>query len=151
MHSSAADGWAIYLGHAPSEAPKIEKYTSPSPLDKEAFFAEVMKIAKKAADGVREAIAQDWPRRSTKPDKEGRAEHPLFGGVSANGTACIAMPVRPEPRWQPTCGTVRNAVRRRSICMRRLGGKNQFRLGRHASAGRQRAWNLRRIRSRRAS
>jgi hypothetical protein len=76
-------GWAIYLGHAPSEAPKIEKYASPSPLDNDAFFAEVMKIAKKAADGVREAIAQDWPRRSTKPDKEGRAQHPLFGGDSA--------------------------------------------------------------------
>lgn len=76
-------GWAIYLGHAPSEAAKVEKYTSPNPLDNEAFFAEAMKIAKNAADGVRGAIAQDWPRRSTKPDKNGCAVHPLFGGVSA--------------------------------------------------------------------
>jgi hypothetical protein len=77
------NGWAIYLGHAPSEAPKIETYTKPNPLDDQAFFSEVMKIANKAADGVRGAIAQDWPSRSTHPDHDGTAVHPLFGGASA--------------------------------------------------------------------
>ena len=100
-------GWAIYLGHAPSEAAKVEKYTSPNPLDNEAFFTEVMKIAKNAADGVREAIAQDWPRRSTKPDKNGCAVHPLFGGVSAEWY-CIHCDARSTGRkWQPICGIAR--------------------------------------------
>ena len=76
-------GWAIYLGHAPSEGAKIEKYCTPNPLDDEDFFLEVIHIVSEAADGVREAIAKDWPRRSTKPDKEGRVAHPLFGDVSA--------------------------------------------------------------------
>lgn len=76
-------GWAIYLGHAPSEPAKIETYTKPNPLDDKAFFSEVMNIANKAADGVRKAIAQDWPHRSTNPDQDGTVVHPLFGGVSA--------------------------------------------------------------------
>ena len=77
------NGWAIHLGHAPSEEPTIENYTKSSPLDDTTFFLEVMKIANKAADEVRAAIAEDWPRRSTKPDQDGTAVHPLFGGVSA--------------------------------------------------------------------
>jgi hypothetical protein len=77
-------GWAIHLGHAPSKAAEIERYTSPNPLDNEAFLKEVMKVAQKAADRVREEIAQDWPRRSTKPDKDGCVVHPLLGGVSAD-------------------------------------------------------------------
>ena len=76
------NGWAIYLGHAPSEGARIERYTKPNPLDDKAFFSEVMKIANKAADRVREAIAQDWPLRSTNPDQDGTVVHPLFGGVS---------------------------------------------------------------------
>lgn len=76
-------GWAIHLGHAPSEPPSIEKYVTPNPLDDAAFLAEMLDIANGAADKVREAIARDWPRRSTKPDSEGRAAHPLFRGVSA--------------------------------------------------------------------
>lgn len=76
-------GWAIHLGHASSQPAAIEKYRSPNPLDDDVFFSEVMKVANKAADEVREAIAQDWPRRSTKPDKDGRAAHPLFGGLSS--------------------------------------------------------------------
>jgi hypothetical protein len=76
------DGWAIHLGHT-SEEPTIERYTKSNPLDDKAVFSEAMKIANKAADEVRAAIAEDWPRRSTKPDQDGTAVHPLFGGVSA--------------------------------------------------------------------
>jgi hypothetical protein len=79
----SGNGWAIYLGHAPSEDAKIARYAKPNPLDDKAFFSEVMKIANKAADGVREALAQDWPRRSTNPDQDGTVVHPLFGGASA--------------------------------------------------------------------
>lgn len=77
------NGWGIHLGHAPSEPAGIETYTNPSPLDDKAFFSQVMKITMEAADGVRAAIAQDWPPGSTKPAQDGTVVHPLFGGVSA--------------------------------------------------------------------
>jgi hypothetical protein len=77
------NGWVIYLGHAPSKAAKIETYTKPNPLDDKAFLSEVMRIANKAADGVRKAIAQDWPCGSTNPNENGTVVHPLFGGASA--------------------------------------------------------------------
>lgn len=76
--------WSVYMDHAPSEAAKIEKYVTPNPLDDDAFMAEVMKIANAAADRLREAICSDWPRRSTKPDAEGRAMHPLRSEISAD-------------------------------------------------------------------
>lgn len=79
----SGNGWTIFLDHAPSNGAKIETYTKPNPLDDETFFAEVLKIGKKAVDGVREAIAQDWPFRSTNPDQDGTVVHPLFGGASA--------------------------------------------------------------------
>ncbi|MBB4397942.1 hypothetical protein [Bradyrhizobium sp. ERR14] len=53
------NGWPIHLGHAPSEEPKVETYSKPNPLDDNAFLSEVMRIANKAADGVREAIVKD--------------------------------------------------------------------------------------------
>jgi hypothetical protein len=77
------NGWGIHFSHAPSEPAKIEIYTKPNPLDDKAFFAEVMKIAMEAADGVRVAIAQDWGTASMQPDNDGSVKHPLFGGVSA--------------------------------------------------------------------
>jgi hypothetical protein len=73
----------IRLDHSPSEAPHIETYATPNPLDDESFRAEALRIGKAAADSVRESISIDWPRRSTKPDAKGRVEHPLFGGLSA--------------------------------------------------------------------
>ena len=76
-------GWAIYVGHAPSEEAEVETYVTPNPLDDAAFFSEAMKIINLAADRVREAISRDWPRRSTMPDAKGRATHPLFKGTSA--------------------------------------------------------------------
>lgn len=76
--------WCIYVDHAPSEPPKIEKYRSPNPLDDPAFLQEVLKVANAAGDRMREYVSSDWPRRSTKPDKDGRAEHPLFHDLSAD-------------------------------------------------------------------
>lgn len=76
-------GWGIYFDHAPSKLPEIEKYTSPSPLDNKTFLNGVMEVGRKAADDVRDAIAKDWPPLSMKPAEDGSAQHPLFGGVSA--------------------------------------------------------------------
>ena len=77
------NGWTIYLDHAPSKPAKIEAHKKPNPLDDKAFFSQIMKIAMKAADEVREAIAKDWGLASMQPDKDGRVKHPLFGGVAA--------------------------------------------------------------------
>lgn len=76
-------GWAVLFDHAPSKPPEIETYTSPTPLDNKAFLKDVLAIGKTAADGVRKAIALDWPPQSMKPEFDGSAKHPLFGGVSS--------------------------------------------------------------------
>lgn len=81
--------WCVHLGHAPSEAATIERYAKPNPLDDGAFFAEIMKMANAAADGVRESISHDWPRRSTKPDADGRAMHPLMKGSPSAEWYCL--------------------------------------------------------------
>ena len=73
------EGWAIHLGHAPSEPPTIEKYTHCA-IDDRANLSAALKIAHEAADRVRTRISSDWPRRSTKPDAEGRVVHPLWKG-----------------------------------------------------------------------
>jgi hypothetical protein len=75
--------WSIYLDHAPSKPAVIQSHTKPSPIDHKAFFSEVMQIAMKAADEVREAIRRDWPLGSTTPDQDGSVKHPLFGGISS--------------------------------------------------------------------
>ncbi len=71
------NGWCIHLGHAPSEPPTIEKYKA-CPIDDPVILEQALSIAKEAADRVRARISSDWPRRSTKPDAEGRVVHPLW-------------------------------------------------------------------------
>ncbi len=73
-------GWSICVEQAPSESPVIERYgeSESNPILDPAFRSKALLIAYAAAEQLRARIAQDWPRRSTKPDKEGRALHPLF-------------------------------------------------------------------------
>ena len=73
-------GWAIRVEQAPSESPVIERYdeSENNPILDPAFQSKALMIAYAAAEQLRARIASDWPRRSTKPDKEGRALHPLF-------------------------------------------------------------------------
>ncbi len=85
----AGSGWSIYLGHAPLETPQIERYTKSNQLDDAGFFAEAMKVANAAADKVRAAISRDWPRRSTKPDADGRVIHPLWKGSPSAEWHCL--------------------------------------------------------------
>ena len=72
-----------------------------------------MKVASAAADLEREATSSDWPRRSTKPDAEGRAMHPLSATFRQSGNVCIETPVPRELTWPRTCGIARKSVRRR--------------------------------------
>lgn len=76
--------WGILLGHAPSDRPLIEIYDQGenNPILDPAFKAKALTICGKAVERLRARIAADWPRRSTKPDTDGQAEHPLSKGVS---------------------------------------------------------------------
>ncbi|MBM6395273.1 hypothetical protein JQC79_05820 [Ochrobactrum anthropi] len=78
-------GWAIVLEHAPSEKPKIECYdgATDNPILDPRFREKALKIAYAAADELRAQISADWPRRSTKPDAEGRTLHPLWSQLAS--------------------------------------------------------------------
>jgi hypothetical protein len=84
------DGWAISLEHAPSEEPVIEVYDQgeTNPILDPAFRLKALAICENAAERLRARIAADWPRRSTRPDADGQAQHPLFKGV-ANKWYCL--------------------------------------------------------------
>lgn len=73
-------GWAICVEHAPSEKPVIEIYdqSEHNPIRDSKFLEKALAIANEAAEILRARIASDWPRRSTKPDAEGRVVHPLW-------------------------------------------------------------------------
>jgi hypothetical protein len=78
-------GWAIYVGEAPSEKPQImvtDRRFKANPILNPEFVAKALEVAQAAAEKLRARIASDWPRRSTKPDAEGRARHPLFSQLS---------------------------------------------------------------------
>lgn len=76
--------WSILLEHAPSAKPIIEIYNTSdaNPIFDPVFKEGALAICHKAADRLRARIAADWPRRSTKPDADGQAEHPISKGVS---------------------------------------------------------------------
>lgn len=78
-------GWAICLEHAPSEKPVIEVYdkSEANPILDPVFVSKALVICNNAAERLRARIAADWPRRSTKPDADGQAQHPLFRGVAS--------------------------------------------------------------------
>lgn len=80
----AGNGWCILLEHAPSDSPVIEIYdhSDNNPILDSEFKAKALTICHEAADRLRARIAVDWPRRSTKPDQEGRAQHPLSKAIS---------------------------------------------------------------------
>lgn len=79
------EGWAILLEHAPSEKPVIEVYdrSESNPILKPEFKAKALTICNDAVERLRARIAADWPRRSTKPDAEGNAQHPLSKDVAS--------------------------------------------------------------------
>jgi hypothetical protein len=78
-------GWAILIEQAPSESPYIEvtdRRIKANPILDPEFVSKALTIGNAAAEELRSRIAADWPRRSTKPDAEGRALHPLFPTLS---------------------------------------------------------------------
>lgn len=85
VHMAEIGRWAILVEQAPSESPKIEVYddSDDNPILNPEFRAKALAICHEAADRLRARISVDWPRRSTKPDADGQAQHPLFKGVSS--------------------------------------------------------------------
>jgi hypothetical protein len=79
------NGWSILLEHAPSEKPQIEVYddSDDNPILDLEFRAKALAICYEAAERLRARISVDWPRRSTMPDADGQAQHPLFKGVAS--------------------------------------------------------------------
>ncbi|WGH77481.1 P-loop NTPase family protein [Jannaschia ovalis] len=78
-------GWHLQVPEAPYEEPRLEiakQIRHEAPVYEAAFQQEVLNIAIKRAQQVRAGIASDWPRRSTKPDKDGFVRHPIYGAVS---------------------------------------------------------------------
>ena len=81
----AGRGWTILIEQAPSDTPYIEidRRMKNNPIEDSGFRARALEIANNAAEELRARIAADWPRRSTKPDAEGCALHPLRGELSS--------------------------------------------------------------------
>jgi hypothetical protein len=76
--------WCILLEQAPSRKPQIEVYDDDekNPGRNPDFVAKALVICNDAAERLRARIAADWPRRSTKPDADGNAQHPLSNGIA---------------------------------------------------------------------
>jgi hypothetical protein len=85
VHMAEIGWWSILLEHAPSESPQIEAYddSDDNPIRNPEFRAKALAICHEAAERLRARISVDWPRRSTKPDADGQAQHPLFKGISS--------------------------------------------------------------------
>jgi hypothetical protein len=84
-------GWHLHVPEAPNRAPHLE---IAKPIEQEApiynaqFQQQALKIALKRAEQVRAGIASDWPRRPTKPDKDGLVRQPI-NGVQSDRWYCL--------------------------------------------------------------
>lgn len=80
-----SQGWEILLDQAPSAKPKLRRLggrvKSVEALEP-AFVERATQILKVRARRMYAEVASQWPRRSTMPDQQGRALHPLNRGLS---------------------------------------------------------------------
>lgn len=84
VHMSG-EGWHIQLGEAPSAEPFVEvteRRVKSNPIHDPEFVKDALKIARAKAKDVQAHISADWDRRSTMPDAEGRARHPINKDLS---------------------------------------------------------------------
>lgn len=81
-----SQGWEIILDQPPLAKPEVRRLgghvKSVAALDP-AFVERATVLVKIRAQRMHSEVASDWPRRSTMPDREGRALHPLGRGLSA--------------------------------------------------------------------
>ena len=79
-------GWHIQLDETPSAEPVIEvtdRRFKSNPIRDPEFVEEALRVAKAYAERVRAHMSTEWPRRTTKPDADGMALHPLGRGLSS--------------------------------------------------------------------
>ncbi|MBL4807706.1 MAG: hypothetical protein JKY31_10510 [Rhodobacteraceae bacterium] len=79
------EGWSIHVSEAPHAPPRVEiakQSNSSNPINDSDFLQDALQIAQTRSEQIRARIASDWPRRSTKPDAEGKVRHPLGHGLS---------------------------------------------------------------------
>jgi len=80
-----SQGWEIVLDQPPSAKPELRRLggrvKSVEALDP-AFLEAAIELLTIRARRMHSQVASDWPRRSTMPDKQGRARHPLGRGLS---------------------------------------------------------------------
>jgi hypothetical protein len=90
VHMAEIGWWSILVEHAPSAKPQIEIYnqSKTNPILDPVFRSKALAVCHDAAERLRARIAADWPRRSTKPDADGQAQHPLTKDV-ANKWYCL--------------------------------------------------------------
>jgi len=81
-----SQGWEISLDQSPAAKPELrrlgERVKSVAALDP-AFIERATQLLSIRAQRMYAEVAADWPRRSTKPDQQGRALHPLGRGLAA--------------------------------------------------------------------
>lgn len=73
-------GWRVVVFEAPSATPLVsitDKRIARNPISDPSFVETALRMALWKAEQVRAKIAQDWPRRSTKPDANGFVTHPI--------------------------------------------------------------------------
>lgn len=79
-------GWRIVWPEAPSAKPRggpTDRRIKNNPIHDEKFVQAALEIMEERRRQVHARIASDWPRRSTVPDGEGRAQHPMYGELGA--------------------------------------------------------------------
>lgn len=81
-----SQGWEISLDQPPSAKPELRRLggrvKSVEALEP-AFIERATQLLTIRARRMHAEVASDWPRRSTMPDKKGRAQHPIGRGLSA--------------------------------------------------------------------
>ena len=80
-----SQGWEILLDQPPSAKPELRRLggrVKSVPALDPAFIERATQLLTVRARRMHSQVASDWPRRSTMPDKQGRARHPLGRGLS---------------------------------------------------------------------
>ncbi|AKO98801.1 hypothetical protein MALG_03658 (plasmid) [Marinovum algicola DG 898] len=84
-------GWHLHVPEAPNCVPRLviaEQIEHEASIHDAQFQRKALDIAAERAKQVRAGIALDWPRRSTKPDKDGLVRHPI-GGSDSDKWYCL--------------------------------------------------------------
>lgn len=84
-------GWEICVREAASAPPRMKSWDrrlKRNPMTDPAFVKKATDIAAVLAIKTREAIAKDWPRRSSLPDAQGYAIHPI-GRMKSKEWHCL--------------------------------------------------------------